>query len=326
MGEIPKDLIFISAQPDVPYFHWQCQVYINNFLRMGIPKEQIYILFSVSNNEKKLSNGAEELRKITPNVFAYSDDRERKHYIPSIKPYLLYRFLQENPEKGKQIFLHDSDIIFNYLPDLDGLTKDNVQYMSDTTGYINFEYIMDCDKRYCDKHKDLSQGSLLREMIDVVGIEPSEVKRKSKDSGGAQYILKNQTWFVWYKIYKDSTLLYDKMKRFHTRYPIEHGEIQFWTAEMWSILWNLWWWNYETKVTEKLNFCWATDSLLTCQDDPILHMAGITENQKKEHFFKGEFINQNPIELIVDDYSYFDYVNQNSSTLIYVDEIKKIIS
>ena len=25
-------LIFVSAQPDVPYFHWQCEVYLNNFI------------------------------------------------------------------------------------------------------------------------------------------------------------------------------------------------------------------------------------------------------------------------------------------------------
>ena len=26
------DLLFVTAQPDVPYFHWQCEIYLNNFI------------------------------------------------------------------------------------------------------------------------------------------------------------------------------------------------------------------------------------------------------------------------------------------------------
>ena len=324
MTEKLDNFIFISAQPDVPYFHWQCEIYVNNFIRLGIERERIFILFAYTDNKSKLSDGAENLKNLTPNVFGFSDDRERKHYIPSIKPYLIYRFLEKFPEYGKTFFLHDSDIIFNYLPNFSKLLKDDLQYMSDTTGYINFDYIMDCDKRYKSQHKELESGMLLREMIDVVGVEPSEVKKYSKDSGGAQYLMKNQSWFVWYKIYKDSTLLYDKMKRFHSRYPITNGEIQFWTAEMWSILWNMWWWKYQTKVTDELNFCWATDPISFCDTNPILHMAGITEDMKKEHFYKGEFIDKNPIELLQQNDRSFDYIDNKSSTYKYIQEIKKL--
>ena len=317
-----QEFIFISAQPDVPYFHWQCEIYIQNFIRMGIDKNRIFVLFAFVDNNTKLSEGAEKLKNLTPNVFGFSDERERKHYIPSIKPYLIYKFLEKYPEKGKIFFLHDSDIIFNYLPNFDSLINDDLQYLSDTTGYLNFEYIMDCDRRYKSHHKELENGMLLREMVDVVGVEPSEVKKYSKDSGGAQYLLKNQTWFVWYKIYKDSTLLYDKMKRFHTRYPIPNGEIQFWTAEMWSILWNLWWWKYQTKVTDQLKFCWATDPISFCETHPILHMAGITEELKKEHFYKGDFIEKNPISEINNNPNKFDFILEESATLRYVHEIK----
>lgn len=325
MEENNRDFIFISAQPDVPYFHWQCEVYINNFIRMGIEKERIFVLFSFTSESDKLSEGAEKLRKLTPNILGYKDDRNRKHYIPSIKPYLIYRFLEENPERGKIFFLHDSDIIFNYLPNFHELTKDQIQYMSDTNSYLNFDYIMDCDSRYRKTHQQLESGMLLREMIDVVGVEPSDVKKNSKNSGGAQYLLKNQTWFVWYKIYKDSTLLYDKMKRFHSRYPIPNGEIQFWTAEMWSILWNLWWWGFTTKVTDVLKFCWATDPISYCETHPILHMAGITEDMKHQHFYKGEFIDSNPINIMGENKDKFNYVIKTSSTNKYLMEIKKLL-
>ena len=51
-------LIFVSAQPDVPYFHWQCEVYLNNFIELGIPKENIHVLFAMVNKTTDLSDGA----------------------------------------------------------------------------------------------------------------------------------------------------------------------------------------------------------------------------------------------------------------------------
>ena len=58
-------LIFVSAQPDVPYFHWQCEIYLNNFIKLGIPKENIHVLFGLVKGAKELSEGAKELCKYT---------------------------------------------------------------------------------------------------------------------------------------------------------------------------------------------------------------------------------------------------------------------
>jgi hypothetical protein len=319
-----NDLIFISAQPDVSYFHWQCEVYLHNFLDKGIDPKNLYVLFGTQKNVE-LSEGAQSLKKYTNNILGYQDLRTKKHYIPSIKPYLITEFLKQYPEKGKLMFVHDSDIIFNFLPNFEELIHDDIQYLSDTNGYLNFDYIMDCDKRYSDSQSQLERGMLLREMIDVIGIEGGDVKRNNKDSGGAQYFLKNQTWFMWYKMYRDSTVLYDKLKRFHSRYPIPFGEIQFWTAEMWSILWNLWWWGQETKVVEELSFCWATDMKDKCSTHPILHMAGVTEDIKSDKFYKGDFIEVNPLLQLKKNIHFFDYISPSSSTWIYINEMKKII-
>ena len=319
-----NDLIFVSAQPDVPYFHWQCEVYLNNFINLGIPQENIHVLFGI-NKGTNLSDAAIKLKKYTQNVYGIEDLREKKHYIPSIKPYLIHEFLKECPKLGNKMFIHDSDIIFNYLPNFDQLIIDDVQYLSDTNGYLNFDYIMSCDQRYNDSHESLEKGMLLRDMIDVIGVDAVDVKKNNKNSGGAQYLLKDQTWFMWYKIYKDSTLLYDKLKRFHNRYPIKFGEIQFWTAEMWSILWNLWWWGKQTKVVDELNFCWATDTIDKCKNNPILHMAGVTEDLKKNKFFKGDYIDLNPLQLLKNNFDFFEYVDSSSSTLLYINEMKKII-
>lgn len=318
-------LIFVSAQPDVPYFHWQCEIYLNNFISLGIPKENIHVVFGLVNKTTKLSEGADNLKKYTPNIYGFIDNRDKKHYIPSIKPYLIYEWLKQDKNRGRLFLLHDSDIIFNYLSDYSDLLNDDVIYMSDTRGYIDFNYLMDCDNRYRAQHPTLDQGQLIREMCDVIGVDPQQVKKNDVNSGGAQYIFKNQDPHYWYKIYKDSTCLYDKLMRFQRKYPISPGEIQFWTAEMWSILWNMWWWGHETKLTDKLDFVWASDDISLCERRPILHMAGVTEKDKMGAFYKGDYINVNPMDQLKINPEFFDYVSKTSSTFKYINEMKKII-
>lgn len=320
-----EQLIFVSAQPDVPYFHWQCEIYLNNFIKMGIPRENIHVVFGLVNKSTELSKEALRLKQYTPNIYGYVDNRDKKHYIPSIKPYLIYEWLKQDPKRGQLFVLHDSDIIFNSLPDFNSLIKDEYIYMSDTRGYIDFNYLMDCDGRYKNQHPSLDQGQLIREMCDVIGVDPQLVKKNDINSGGAQYIFKNQNFHYWYKIYKDSTCLYDKLMRFQRKYPISPGEIQFWTAEMWSVLWNTWWWGMETRLTNELDFGWASDNISLCNSKPILHMAGITEKDKNDSFYKGDFINQNPLDLLKQNPNYFDYVKETSSTFKYINEMKKII-
>lgn len=320
-----KKLLFVSAQPDVPYFHWQCEVYLNNFINLGIPKKNIHVLFSSTNSSKELSDGAKKLLKYTPNIHFYLDERDKKHYIPSIKPFLIHKWIKENEKRGQLFFLHDSDIIFNYLPNFDNFINDDIIYLSDTRGYTSFSYIMDCSERYKKHHEVLDNGQLLREMCDVIGVEPAEVKKYENGTGGAQYIFKNQNNFLWFKIFKDSTALYDKLMRFQRKYPISPGEIQFWTAEMWAVLWNQWWYGLKTQISDELKFSWATDTISDSEKTPILHMAGVTEETKKDKFYKGDFINTNPLELIRKNKNYFDFVSQESSTLKYIQEMKKIV-
>ena len=110
-------LLFVSAQPDVPYFHWQCEIYLHNFIKLGIPPENIHVLFAMVSPTTKPSEGALALTAYTKNIHFYEDTRDKKHYIPSIKPFLINKWLKEFPQYGESFFLHDSDIIFRELPD-----------------------------------------------------------------------------------------------------------------------------------------------------------------------------------------------------------------
>jgi hypothetical protein len=162
-------------------------------------------------------------------------------------------------------------------------------------------------------------------MAYCIGVEPYIIKNHEHKSGGAQYIFKNQTHHVWFKIYKDSNKLYDMLMAFEKKYPIETGQIQFWTAEMWSVLWNMWYFGYHTEVTKILDFCWATDDLSKYEKTSILHMAGVTEKEKHNKFFKGDFIDKNPIQLLKNKSDYFDYIDKNNCTINYINQMKELI-
>jgi hypothetical protein len=320
-----KDIVFVTAQPDVPYFHWQIKLYVHNFIEKGIDPNQIHVILAMVHGSTEPTNGALELNKLGVNLHFFEDNRDVKSYIPSIKPYLVSKWLEKHPKYGKCFFLHDADIIFNKLPDFDKLLNDDISYLSDTIGYIGYDYIMDCCKRYETRHPKSKKGQLISEMAKVVGISVKKIRENQENSGGGQYIIKDTNYKLWDKIYKDCTPLYNQMHDYQRRFPINPGQIQFWTAEMWSLLWNLWKAKKETKISDELDFSWATDDVKIYEKKPILHMAGVTDDLKSTKFYKGEYINIDPIEKLKENPDHFDYVDSNSSTIKYIDVMKSYV-
>ena len=320
-----KDIVFVTAQPDVPYFHWQIKLYVHNFIEKGINPSQIHVILGMVHGKTEPTSGGLELLDLGVNIHFYKDDRIKKTYIPSIKPYLISQWLKNSPEYGDCFFLHDADIIFRELPDFKTLLNDDICYLSDTIGYIGYNYIIDCCRRYERQHPTSEKNQLLNEMTSIIGIDTELIKTHQDNSGGGQYIIKNTDYTIWQKIYEDCTPLYKQMLNYQRRFPINPGQIQFWTAEMWSLLWNLWLFGYQTKITPLLDFSWATDNLEKYNAKPILHMAGVTENQKEKKFFKGEYINLDPIEALRSNPTHFDYIKEDSSTIKYIDVIKSFI-
>lgn len=321
-----NNLLFVSAQPDVPYFHWQIKVYVHNFIEKGINPNNIHVLLAMVHGKKEPSEESLRLKDMGINVHHYVDEREKKHYIPNIKPFLIYKWLEEYPEYGKSFFLHDADIIFRELPDFDKLMGDDVIYLSDTVGYIGYNYIMDCCERYEKQHPNSEKGQLIQEMVDIVGIDVECVKCNQLNSGGGQYIIKNTDSEIWKKIYDDCVPLYDQMLNYQKRFPISPGEIQFWTAEMWSVLWNLWYFGKETNITNDLDFSWATDTVNLYEKKPILHMAGVTQDLRNTKFYKGDYINQDPLQKLEENPNYFNYIDKHSSTIKYIEVMKSLIN
>ena len=77
-----SELLFVTAQPDLPYFHWQCLLYGHNFLENKINPNQIHIIFGMVNGNTEPSEEALKLRDFGFNVHFYLDERDQKHYIP----------------------------------------------------------------------------------------------------------------------------------------------------------------------------------------------------------------------------------------------------
>lgn len=319
-----KNLVFVSVQPDIPYFHWQTKVYCNNFIEKGIDPKNIHVLF-VMVQYRQPTNESLELKKLGVNVHHYEDTRKDKIYIPSLRPMALSRWLKDNPNLSKSYFYHDADIMFRELPNFEKLLNDDFVYLSDTVSYIGYNYIEECCRRYESKHNTTYQNQLLETMTNVIGIPINKVMENQDNSGGAQYLMKNIDYTFWEKVQNDCINLYDSMRKYHNQFPIHHGEIQMWTSDMWAVLWNIWLLDIQTKVTKELDFSWATDTITQYEEKPILHMAGVTDNLKTTKFYKGEYITVNPLNKLKENINHFDYVDKNSSTIKYIELMKSII-
>jgi len=317
------DLVFVSAQPDIPYFHWQVKIYVNNFIEKGIEPNKIHVLYIMINGSSP-SNESLKIKDLGVNVYHYEDTRKTKVYIPTLRPLILSNWLKENPQYSECYFYHDSDIIFRELPDFDSLLNDNICYLSDTKIYIGYEYLRLCSEKYTTKYSFLKYNDLINKMCDVIGISSDIVKNNQETSGGAQYLMKNVDYTFWDKVLIDSEKLYVMLHNYEQMFPIKYG-IQIWTSDMWSVLWNLWLNNKETTISDELSFSWGSDTISKYYEKKILHMAGVTDDLKNDKFYKGDFISKNPIELLKNDSTYFDYINDDSITKKYVEVMKTII-
>ena len=275
---------WISAQPATIYYAWQVEVYINNFLENGILPEDIHVLFLLD-GDLPLEIRVLQQKYANVRFFYYYDTRDDKSYIPSIYFNAVKQHYQYHRElENETIMFHDSDTILNKPFTSWHLLTDKVWHFSDTKSYINYDYIM-------QKGTDVYQR-----MLDIVGIDGTIPKICNSQSGGAQHIIKNATFSFWNKVEKDSIALYNMFCETEPLYIKKHeGDypIQKWTAGMWSLLWNSWYFGNEVKIASELDFAWATDKKEWLNNKQFIHNAGVTPD-RTELFFKGNYTNRLP--------------------------------
>ena len=74
---LTKKIVFISVQPDVPYFHWQVEVFIHNAMKNGINPNWIEIVFGYDHHP---SQEGIDIASRYPyvRVFFYKQDKNEK--------------------------------------------------------------------------------------------------------------------------------------------------------------------------------------------------------------------------------------------------------
>ncbi|MFW5847562.1 MAG: hypothetical protein ACOCVF_01400 [bacterium] len=257
---------FIIALPNTKYYLWQILVQINNFKKFNYDDNLTYVIGYVEDGLPY-----EEIEKIVEltgvKFYFYKDKRKSKKYPSSLRPNILKQHFERYPYKYKTFLYLDPDVIFTSKINFGIYDRNDSWYASDTTSYINSKYI-----------KSKSE-ELFNKMCKIVDIDKSLVEENDKNAGGAQYIMKNVDYKFWEKVEKDSEDLYHLMISTEKKYKPNHP-IQSWTADMWAVLWNAWYFNNDVKVVKGLDFAWATDNIKEADNKSILHMAGMFSDPK----------------------------------------------
>lgn len=317
------NLIFISAQPDQVYFHWQVELYLYQFSKLGI-QDRCYAVFGYTDDEP--SKYIVELSK-KYNIVWYKDERDfskKNHYIPSIRPHILKKFFKDRPDLGKNVFYHDSDIFLVRLPKFELLLEDSHAYVSDTISYIGYDYIKECSKRYKDKYPELQDEDIFKKMCQCIDVSEDLIKSNQENSGGCQYLLKNIDSKFWLNVENDCVKLYNMLKTYEEKYPIDN-HIQSWTTDMWCVLWNYLKIGRTVKVHSELNFSWATSNISDYYSNPIFHLAGVTDEISNDKFYKGKYINKNIFREYTNNKNIFDHISPYNATYEYVNIIKEYV-
>lgn len=316
-----NNLIFISAQPDSTFFHWQVEIYLYQFAKHGI-QNYCYALFGYSGSTPSIY--AQNLAKKYPNIKFYKDERKYKSYKPSIRPHILAKFFKEYPNLGKYVFYHDSDIFLTKLPRFDLMLHPNDEnaYLSDTISYIGYNYIKECADRYKAKYDRLDDLDIFYGMCKIIDIKPELVISNQNNSGGAQYLLKNIDDIFWVDCETKCVDLYNYLAHYERTNPIKHA-IQKWTTDMWVVLWLYWKRGGTTLIHKELDFSWATGTMKEYENTNIFHLAGVTDSTCRDKFYKARFDRSMVFDAYYKNPKLFDHINKNNATYGYVQVIKE---
>ena len=329
-----KDLKYVCVQPDDQYYTWQVHMWLESLKNRGEVDKAVVLIFTPKDRE--VNKKWKQVTDLYPEAefHFYKDEHDVSQllgiYIPVLRPYTLWRHWKEHPElSDKAIFYCDSDVLFTEAFDVQKYIDDDVCYLSDTQSYIGAAYFDSKMKDVLpDKLEEYKTRDILAEIGSVVGISREEAEQKDKDSGGAQYLLKNIDAAFWSKVMNDCILIRSYLQRINKEFfENENKGFQSWCADMWAVLWNLWVREKEVKVIDEMGFSWAPDPLEKLKTHPIFHNAGIVATQMDGYacFYKGKYHNNGDptkdphLEVVLNDEK-----SQKRCTWFYANELKKL--
>ncbi len=287
----------ILCQPAIPRFQWELDVLLANMRQFG--EFEVILLFS----ENDFTVPA-YFRKKYPecSVFTFTDRRDDTSYIPSIRPYLWWKYLEKYPEAEKEAYLYiDSDIIFREMIDIPSLGVSPTKWISSNcSNYIGYDYLS--TRKLGDQ--------IVAQMAEITGITVEQLK--ATPGAGAQWIIQNPYASFWKRAYEDSN-------RIHHYFELLDSDIQKWTAEMWAQLFGMTREGITVEISSELDFCLPTDPIERWNEVKILHNAGITADKSHEFFFKGQYVTTSPIGRKL------DHVRKDRASYEYVKAIRNVV-
>jgi hypothetical protein len=293
-----KELKFICAQPDDTYYTWQVNLWLESLKERGDSDKAIVLIFIPKYRER--NEKWDQVIALYPEAeFVFYKDTDSISdllgiYIPILRPYVLWRYWKDHPEMSdKAIFYCDSDILFTEKFDIQQFVDDDVNYLSDANSYINAKYFDSKVKDVLpDKLEEYKTRDILAEITSVVGISREIAEAHNDHSGGAQYLIKNIDANFWKKMMTDTIVIRSYLQKVNREFfESESKGFQSWCADMWSLLWNLWLRDAETRVIPEMGFSWAPDPITKLDTHPILHNAGIVSTSMDGYncFYKGKY-------------------------------------
>jgi hypothetical protein len=279
-----RKLKFLQCCPDDTYYTWQVHLWLESLREIGHSDKAVSLIFTPHN--RVVNDKWKQIMELYPeSEFHFYHDTQNDVskflgiYIPVLRPYVLWKYFQENPENsGNAIFYCDSDILFTKDFKIDHLLEDDVCYLSDTISYIAASYFDSKVKDVLPEKLELYKTrDILGEITSIIGISREIAVANNINSGGAQYLLKDVDSKFWNKVMNDCITIRLYLQNVNREFFEEENKgFQSWCADMWAVLWNLWLKNKETKVVDELNFAWSTDPIDKLKTHPILHNAGVT--------------------------------------------------
>ena len=238
-----------------------------------------------------IAPGFEKLQNKFKDVgfFYYHDNRDEvaRQYHPSIRPHILKKHWRKNPWlENEVIFYMEADTLLVKPIQEAHYIKTQKWYLSDTESYIGHDYIVECDPRFLDLFSS------------IVRVDKEVIKANQKNSGGAQYIMKNLTEEYWRKVEMDCVEIWHKGQELQEQILLENPEarkIQIWTSCMWAHLWNAWYFGHQTTIAKSLDFTWATDPKEYLDKRRIFHNAGVT-SEHKNLLHKAKYMHSHPFD------------------------------
>lgn len=316
------DLIFVSAQPSDFKFTWQIDVQCWNFRELGISDKYHVLIWYRNEGElkewKRVENKYKEVK-----FFYYLDQGiDARLYIPQLRPQILKQHFKifEKEFKNKPFFYLDSDVIFRELPNFDLLLNDNICWQSNTSSYLDYNYL-----RNKEKQGNIPEHEAINKMCEIGGIDLEIIQSYTGKTGGAQYVLKNIDYTFWEDVEKmclqirksftHKELIPELEQSINSKYfQSENAGFQSWCADMWAVNFSLWKRGIKTDVHKELDFTWATDKADKWFENKIYHDAGAGS---KGLFIKSAWNNVSPVGKNISVLSSF-------ASFHYVEAIKKV--